>query len=91
MRISMRVSGALLIVPSPLTALFFFAVAHLMPFYLREHSKRILRNSLYNDSKFLADINVMDYSFVVGVDSVKNELVVGIVGALFLRFSDHSR
>ncbi|TFK56509.1 hypothetical protein OE88DRAFT_1803203 [Heliocybe sulcata] len=54
-------------------------VAHLTPFYLREHSKRILRGALYNDSKFLADINVMDYSLVVGVDSQKNELVVGIV------------
>ncbi|KAG6846063.1 hypothetical protein H0H87_006427 [Tephrocybe sp. NHM501043] len=40
--------------------------AHLNPFYLREHSKRILRGALYNDSKFLADINVMDYSLVVG-------------------------
>lgn len=53
--------------------------AHLSPFYLREHSKRILRGALYNDSKFLADINVMDYSLVVGVDSTNNELVVGIV------------
>jgi 1-phosphatidylinositol-3-phosphate 5-kinase len=55
-------------------------VAHLSPFHLREHSKRILRGALYNDSKFLADINVMDYSLVVGVDSSRNELVVGIVG-----------
>ena len=39
----------------------------------------------FNDSKFLADINVMDYSLVVGADSVKNELVVGIVGKLCLR------
>ena len=54
--------------------------AHLNPFYVREHSKRILRGALYNDSKFLADINVMDYSLVVGVDSTQNELVVGIVG-----------
>ncbi|EKM61454.1 uncharacterized protein PHACADRAFT_190619 [Phanerochaete carnosa HHB-10118-sp] len=53
--------------------------AHLAPFYLREHSKRILRGALYNDSRFLADINVMDYSLVVGVDSTNNELVVGIV------------
>lgn len=56
--------------------------AHLSPFFLREHSKRILRGALNSDSKFLADINVMDYSFVVGVDSVKNELVAGIVGEL---------
>ncbi|TDL28185.1 hypothetical protein BD410DRAFT_782156 [Rickenella mellea] len=53
--------------------------AHLTPFYVREHSKRILRGALYNDSKFLADINVMDYSLLVGVDSKTNELVVGIV------------
>ncbi|KAK0233557.1 hypothetical protein IW262DRAFT_1331062 [Armillaria fumosa] len=53
--------------------------AHLAPFYLREHSKRVLRGALYNDSKFLADINVMDYSLVCGVDSQNNELVVGIV------------
>ncbi|KAF8910046.1 hypothetical protein CPB84DRAFT_1812789 [Gymnopilus junonius] len=53
--------------------------AHLNPLYLREHSKRILRGALYNDSKFLADINVMDYSLVCGVDSQNNELVVGIV------------
>lgn len=54
--------------------------AHTNPFYLREHSKRILRGALYNDSKFLADINVMDYSLVCGVDSDGNELVLGIVG-----------
>ncbi|KAK7063831.1 1-phosphatidylinositol-3-phosphate 5-kinase [Favolaschia claudopus] len=53
--------------------------AHLTPFYLREHSKRILRGALYNDTKFLSDVNVMDYSFLVGLDSQKNELVVGIV------------
>ena len=54
--------------------------AHLSPFFLREHSKRILRGALNSDSKFLADTNVMDYSFVVGVDSSRNELVAGIVG-----------
>jgi 1-phosphatidylinositol-3-phosphate 5-kinase len=62
------------------------SAAHLAPFYLREHSKRILRGALYNDSKFLADLNVMDYSLIVGVDSQKNELVVGIVGELCSMF-----
>ena len=47
-----------------------FVAAHLNPFYLREHSKRILRGALFNDSKFLADINVMDYSLVCGVGVV---------------------
>ena len=54
--------------------------AHLSHFFMREHSKRILRGALSYDSKFLADVNIMDYSFVVGVDSVRNELVVGIAG-----------
>ncbi|KIY46344.1 hypothetical protein FISHEDRAFT_47454 [Fistulina hepatica ATCC 64428] len=53
--------------------------AHEKPFYVREHSKRILRGALHNDTKFLADINVMDYSLVCGVDSETDELVVGIV------------
>ncbi|EFI28703.1 1-phosphatidylinositol-3-phosphate 5-kinase [Coprinopsis cinerea okayama7 len=53
--------------------------SHVNPFYLREHAKRIFRGALYNDSKFLADINVMDYSLVCGVDSKNHELVVGIV------------
>ena len=55
-------------------------VAHLIPFYLREHSKRILRGAVWNDSKFLADLNIMDYSLLVGVDTERNELVLGIVG-----------
>lgn len=67
--------------------LFFYRVAltlckagYLSPFYLKEYSKRIFRGALYNDSKFLSDINVMDYSLVVGVDNETHELVVGIVG-----------
>ncbi|KAL1740523.1 hypothetical protein HDZ31DRAFT_47338 [Schizophyllum fasciatum] len=64
---------------------------HERPFYVREHSKRILRGALLHDTRFLADINVMDYSLVCGVDSAAgaqnsdgaggapNELVVGIV------------
>jgi len=53
--------------------------ANINPLFLREHSKRILRGALYNDSKFLAEINVMDYSLICGVDSQNNELVIGIV------------
>ena len=44
-----------------------FTASNHNPYYIREHSKRILRGALYNDSKFLADINVMDYSLVCGV------------------------
>ncbi|WWC88696.1 uncharacterized protein L201_003609 [Kwoniella dendrophila CBS 6074] len=49
------------------------------PLYLKEHSKKILRTALFNDTLFLSNLNVMDYSLVVGVDSEKHELVVGIV------------
>ncbi|CAE6447859.1 unnamed protein product, partial [Rhizoctonia solani] len=49
------------------------------PYYLREHAKRILRTAIWNDTQFLAEANVMDYSMVVGVDNSKNELVIGIV------------
>lgn len=53
--------------------------SHTEPYYLREHSKRILRAAIWSDTEFLAGANVMDYSMVVGVDTEKNELVVGIV------------
>jgi len=59
--------------------------AHLLPFYLREHSKRIMRGALWNDSKFLAKLNIMDYSLLVAVDSENNDLIVGIVGAFLAR------
>lgn len=44
------------------------------------HSKRIIRESIRNDTQFLADANIMDYSLLVGVDDERRELVVGIVG-----------
>jgi 1-phosphatidylinositol-3-phosphate 5-kinase len=51
----------------------------LTPIFIREHSKKLLRASLYNDSLFLADMNVMDYSLMVGVDRASKQLVVGII------------
>ncbi|GAK62070.1 uncharacterized protein PAN0_001d0267 [Moesziomyces antarcticus] len=51
----------------------------LTPMFIREHSKKLLRASLYNDSLFLADMNVMDYSLMVGVDRASKQLVVGII------------
>jgi len=52
---------------------------HKSPFYLREHAKRIFRAAIYNDTLFLSNLNIMDYSLVVGVDTKRKELVVGIV------------
>lgn len=50
-----------------------------VPIYLREGSKRILRQALFHDSLFLASCDVMDYSLVVGVCEGTPELRVGII------------
>ncbi|KAI9327288.1 hypothetical protein BDR26DRAFT_97310 [Obelidium mucronatum] len=49
------------------------------PIFIREYSKRILRASVWNDTLFLAKMDVMDYSLLVGIDEEKKELVVGII------------
>lgn len=50
------------------------------PLFVREHAKKLLRVSLWNDTLFLSKQNVMDYSLMIGIDEVKKELVVGIIG-----------
>ena len=50
------------------------------PLFVREHSKKLLRASVWNDTLFLARQNVMDYSLMIAVDEDRKELVVGIVG-----------
>ncbi|TPX49379.1 hypothetical protein SeMB42_g02620 [Synchytrium endobioticum] len=49
------------------------------PLFLREHSKKMLRACVWNDTIFLSKQGVMDYSLLVGVDQKRQELVVGIV------------
>jgi 1-phosphatidylinositol-3-phosphate 5-kinase len=52
------------------------------PLFAREHAKNILRDSLWNDTLFLAQQNVMDYSLMVAVDGARKELVVGIIDCI---------
>ncbi|KAL2023649.1 hypothetical protein VTK56DRAFT_1806 [Thermocarpiscus australiensis] len=52
------------------------------PLFAREHSKRLLRASVFNDTLFLARQDVMDYSLMVAVDEVKKELIVGIIDCI---------
>ena len=52
------------------------------PLFSREHSKRILRASVWNDTLFLARQNVMDYSLMIAIDEKRKELVVGIIDCI---------
>lgn len=52
------------------------------PLFAREHSKKLLRSSVHNDTLFLARQNVMDYSLMVAIDETRKELVVGIIDCI---------
>jgi 1-phosphatidylinositol-3-phosphate 5-kinase len=52
------------------------------PLFVREHSKKLLKASVWNDTLFLARQNVMDYSLMVAVDEKRKELVVGIIDCI---------
>ncbi|KAI8606363.1 hypothetical protein EDD21DRAFT_298271 [Dissophora ornata] len=49
------------------------------PFFIREHAKLQLSESLAHDSQFLQRFNIMDYSLLVAVADEQQELLVGIV------------
>lgn len=49
------------------------------PLLLGSKAKRILERAVWNDTSFLASIDVMDYSLLVGIDEDRNELVIGII------------
>ncbi|XP_057530499.1 putative 1-phosphatidylinositol-3-phosphate 5-kinase FAB1C [Amaranthus tricolor] len=49
------------------------------PIFLYSKAKRKLERAVWNDTSFLASIDVMDYSLLVGVDEEKKELVIGII------------
>jgi 1-phosphatidylinositol-3-phosphate 5-kinase len=52
------------------------------PLFSREHSKKLLRASVWNDTLFLSRQNVMDYSLMVAIDENRKELVVGIIDCI---------
>ncbi|GLJ13693.1 hypothetical protein SUGI_0218340 [Cryptomeria japonica] len=49
------------------------------PIFLGNKAKRLLERAVWNDTSFLASIDVMDYSLLVGVDEDRCELVLGII------------
>ena len=52
------------------------------PLFVREHSKKLLRASVWNDTLFLSRQNVMDYSLMIAIDETRKELVVGIIDCI---------
>ncbi len=52
------------------------------PLFVREYDKKLLRASLWNDTLFLAKMNVMDYSLVIGIDEENKNLTVGIIDCI---------
>ncbi|CAM8896523.1 unnamed protein product [Rhodiola kirilowii] len=49
------------------------------PIFVGNKAKRLLERAVWNDTAFLASIDVMDYSLLVGMDEAKHELVLGII------------
>jgi 1-phosphatidylinositol-3-phosphate 5-kinase len=49
------------------------------PIFLGSKAKRSLERAVWNDTSFLAGVDVMDYSLLVGVDEESSELVIGII------------
>ncbi|KAL9235524.1 hypothetical protein vseg_010275 [Gypsophila vaccaria] len=49
------------------------------PIFVGNKAKRLLERAVWNDTSFLASVDVMDYSLLVGVDDEKHELVLGII------------
>ena len=52
------------------------------PLFTREHSKRLLSQSVWNDTLFLGRQDVMDYSLMIAIDESRQELVVGIIDCI---------
>lgn len=49
------------------------------PLFVREHLKKLLRGSLFNDSSFLSAMDVMDYSLIIGINDQTKKLYIGII------------
>ncbi|KAK1277607.1 putative 1-phosphatidylinositol-3-phosphate 5-kinase FAB1C [Acorus gramineus] len=49
------------------------------PIFLGTKAKRRLERAVWNDTSFLASVDVMDYSLLVGLDEERKELIIGII------------
>jgi chaperonin GroEL (HSP60 family) len=57
------------------------------PIFVRDHTMKLLKASVWNDTLFLSQQNVMDYSLMAGFDDEAKEIIVGIIGkSIYLTF-----
>ncbi|QDZ23907.1 phosphatidylinositol phosphate kinase [Chloropicon primus] len=49
------------------------------PILVEQDARAKLERSMWKDTSFLAQLGVMDYSLLVGIDEINGELVVGII------------
>ncbi|PSN69893.1 hypothetical protein BS50DRAFT_298976 [Corynespora cassiicola Philippines] len=52
------------------------------PIFVREHTKKLLKASVWNDTLFLSQNNVMDYSLMAGFDDERREIIIGIIDCI---------
>lgn len=52
------------------------------PIFVREHTKKLLKASVWNDTLFLQQQNVMDYSLMAGFHDESREIIVGIIDCI---------
>ena len=57
------------------------------PIFVREHTMTLLQACVWNDTLFLSQQKVMDYSLMAGFIDERFEIVVGIIGTLLPPFS----
>ncbi|KAK5724092.1 Mitochondrial distribution and morphology protein 12 [Elasticomyces elasticus] len=52
------------------------------PLFVREHARKLMQASVWNDTMWLCKQNVMDYSLMAGFDDERKEIVVGIIDCI---------
>ncbi|RDI77595.1 hypothetical protein Vi05172_g12430 [Venturia inaequalis] len=52
------------------------------PIFVREHTMKLLKSSVWNDTLFLSKQNVMDYSLMAGFDDETKEIIVGVIDCI---------
>lgn len=52
------------------------------PLFVREHARKLVKASVWNDTMWLCKQNVMDYSLMAGFDDTARTLTIGIIDCI---------